>query len=88
MSSNTRRQLENWLGTIEVKGSVLDAGGVHMPIQGRTKTWEVTDYKILDCREDIFGHHTDYVEDLNFPIYRLPSFDNVFLIFEDGTIIN
>lgn len=48
MSSNSRIQLENWLKTIDVKGKVLDVGGSQNPIKGRTKSWEVEDYKILD----------------------------------------
>lgn len=70
MSSYTRQQLENWLKTIDVKGSVLDVGGSQNPIKGRTKSWDVTDYKILDleqpheCRQkpEIIGDIQDIVE--------------------------
>ena len=44
-------QLEDWLKTINVKGSVLDVGGSQLPIKGRTKSWEVSDYKVLDLHK-------------------------------------
>jgi len=49
MSSYYRQQLEDWLKTIDVKaGRVLDVGGSQLPIKGRTKSWDVKEYKILD----------------------------------------
>lgn len=48
MSSRSRQQLEAWLKTIDVNGAVLDVGGSQNPIKGRTKNWNVDDYKILD----------------------------------------
>jgi len=80
MSSNTRQQLESWLKTLEIKGSVLDVGGLRCPVKGRTKYWEVNDYKILDIQRKYKGYKSDYVYDLNTPIFYLPQFDNVFLL--------
>lgn len=51
MSSESRIQLETWLKTIEVQGRVLDCGGAQNPIKGRTKSWEVEEYKILDLEQ-------------------------------------
>lgn len=51
MSSFTRQQLERWLSKIDVKGSVLDVGGSQNPIKGRTKSWDVNEYKILDLEQ-------------------------------------
>lgn len=49
MSSYVRQQLENWLKTIDVKaGRVLDVGGAQLPVKGRTKSWEVSNYEIVD----------------------------------------
>lgn len=48
MSSLWRQELESWLSTIEVSGSVLDIGGVQKPIKGRTKSWDVDKYEIAD----------------------------------------
>ncbi len=50
MSSKSRIQLENWLKTIDVKGSVLDVGGSQNPIQGRTHSFDSKDYSILDLQ--------------------------------------
>lgn len=51
MASNSRKQLEGWLKTIDVNGNVLDIGGSQNPIKGRTKSWEVSEYNILDLKE-------------------------------------
>ena len=72
--SNTRQQLENWLKTIDVKGTVLDVGGVAIPVKGRTKSWDVSDYKILD------HHKADYTKDINYSIKEVPEFDIAFCL--------
>ena len=41
------QQLEDWIKTLDVSGSVLDIGGSQNPIKGRTKSWDVNEYKIL-----------------------------------------
>jgi SAM-dependent methyltransferase len=52
MSSYHRIQTEDWLKTIDVKADrVLDIGGSQLPIKGRTKSWDVKEYKILDLYE-------------------------------------
>lgn len=48
MASRSRIELESWLKTIDVKGSVLDIGGSQNTIQGRTKSWDVSEYVIMD----------------------------------------
>ena len=80
MASNTRRQLENWLKTIDVQGTVLDVGGISWPIKHRTRKWNVTDYKLLDVKKELKGVTADYVYDLNKPITNLPRFGTVFCI--------
>lgn len=80
MASNTRQQLEGWLKTKEITGSVIDVGGIHAPIVGRTKTWDVTEYKLLDVKKSHKGYKADYVKDLNNTITDIPEFDNVFII--------
>ena len=64
--SYTRKQLEQWLREIDVKcDRCLDIGGSQLSIRGRTKSWEVKDYKILDldqpheCKQE-----PDLVEDI------------------------
>ena len=52
MSSWTRQQLENYLKTIDVKADrIIDIGGSQNSIKGRTKSWEVKEYKILDLEK-------------------------------------
>lgn len=57
MSSFFRQQLEEWVKNIDVKAErVLDVGGAQLPIKGRTKSWDVKDYMILDLPNP---HQTD-----------------------------
>jgi SAM-dependent methyltransferase len=81
MSSHSRQQLEAWLKKIDVKGRVLDVGGSQNPIQGRTKSWEVKDYKILDLE---LPHETkqkpDLMKDMNEPCILIDKFNVVFCI--------
>jgi len=52
MSSYYRQQLENWLKTIDVKADrVLDVGGAQLPVKGRTKSWNVKEYRIFDLKK-------------------------------------
>ena len=65
MASNSRRQIETWLKTIDVSGSVVDVGGLFWPVKGRTKTWNVDIYHIVDVKETRNGVKADYVADIN-----------------------
>lgn len=77
--SEERRQLENWVSTIDVKAdSVLDVGGITLPIKTRTNSWDVKEYKILDYHTDRNGIETDYIEDLNYEIELDKKFDVIF----------
>lgn len=52
MGSYYRQQLEDYLKTVDVKAEmVYDVGGKQKPVQGRTKTWNVKEYQILDIPE-------------------------------------
>lgn len=67
MSSRTRQQLEQYLKTIDVNaGRVLDFGGSQNPIKGRTRGWNVNEYRIADLKAP---HQVkvwpDYIFDLN-----------------------
>lgn len=47
-----RDQLENYLKTIDVKAeTVFDVGGKEKSVKGRTKSWTVKNYEILDIPE-------------------------------------
>ena len=79
--SNARRQIEAWLKTIDVKGSVLDVGGLFWPVRGRTKSWDAGLYDILDVKPTRNGVTAAYVCDLNKPcnpLYLL--YDIVFCV--------
>lgn len=49
MGSFYKEQLNNWVASLEVSADVvMDIGGSQNPIKGRTKSWDVEDYKIID----------------------------------------
>lgn len=49
MGSYTRKQLERWLKTIDVKADkVYDVGGDQQSIIKRVRSWDVKEYKVLD----------------------------------------
>lgn len=65
--SYTRIALDNWLKAVDVNAErVLDVGGSRFPIEGRTKSWNVKEYKILDLEVPHECRQTpDIVMDLN-----------------------
>lgn len=65
---------------MKIKGSVLDVGGLFWPVKGRTKTWDVDNYKILDVKPARKGVKADFVADLNYPVSDGEVFQNIFLI--------
>lgn len=87
MSSYTRQQLENWLKSIHVVADrVLDIGGSQNPIKGRTKSFDVNDWKVLDLENP---HETKimphFVHDMNLPINEISpvaqeKFDTIFCL--------
>lgn len=70
MSSFSRKQLEEWVKEIEVKGGkCLDVGGSQNPITKRLKIFESNDYKILDLEiPHECKRKPDIICDLNEPI--------------------
>jgi len=60
-----RQYLEDWLKTLDVKAErVLDIGGKQLPVMGRTKSWEVSEYKILDLPEfDLNNYSQEFTID-------------------------
>lgn len=67
MSSSYRLELDKWLKTLDVKADkVLDIGGAQLPIKGRTKSWDVKEYKIADLETPHANSpKPDYIFDLN-----------------------
>lgn len=49
MGSYYKQQLNDWKATLDVKADVVfDIGGAQSPIKGMTKSWDVSDYQIID----------------------------------------
>jgi len=67
MSSYGTEQLISWLKNLDVKSDrVIDIGGSQNPIKGRTRSWDVKDYKILDLPEPHeCKQKPDIITDLN-----------------------
>ena len=52
MPSFYRHQLEKYLKDLDViADTVLDIGGMQKPVKGRTRSWDVQDYRVLDLPE-------------------------------------
>lgn len=95
MSSYYRKQLEEWLKTIDVKAKrVLDVGGSQLPIKNRVQSWAVEDYKILDLKKPHQGNPPDICANIDDIIiinekgnyYR--SFDIIFCLEVMEYVIN
>lgn len=84
MPSQMRLSLENWLKTIDVKTeSLLDVGGSQKLLKGRTKSWDVTNYKVLDLERPHEGNKPDIVCDLNtfkWDVVQSPLFHTIFCL--------
>lgn len=83
MSSSYRLELDRFLSSLDVEaGTVIDAGGSQLPVKGRTKSWEVKEYLIVDLSEP----HVDSPKpDIEFNLekddwYNLPTADVVFCL--------
>ena len=59
---------------------MIDVGGAAWPIRGRTKTWDVGTYKVLDKNYTYKKIPIDYIQDLNKPFILPDTFDVVFAI--------
>lgn len=71
MSSYYKQQLNEWKATLDVKANIVfDIGGAQDPIKGKTKSWDVEDYKIVDLEvPHIETVRPDIVHDMNQPIF-------------------
>lgn len=75
-------ELEGWLRTIDVAGSVLDIGGAQRPVKGRTKSWDVDEYAIADIDEaDCYLDLSDFYQvKQTYDQLEWKPFDNVFCL--------
>lgn len=91
MSSFYKQQLNDWVSTLDVKAdTVLDIGGSQNPIKGRTKSWEVKNYKIVDLETPhIEIKKPDIVQDMNEIWYVYPyKVDLIFCLGVTDYVIN
>jgi len=92
--SEIRRKLIEWLSKIEISGSVIDVGGISWPMRFQVVDKGITDYKILDKREERKGINTDYVYDINKKFPHIGFYDNAFctevmqFIYDPFTVLN
>lgn len=85
MSSSYRISLDNWLRELDVKTTrVLDIGGAQLPVKGRTKSWDVKEYKIADLPNPHKDSPSPDIEiDMNGPrlhLARIKRFDLIFCL--------
>lgn len=67
MGSYYKKQLNDWKATLDVKAdTVFDIGGAQDPIKGKTNSWDVKDYKIIDLETPhVETVRPDVVHDMN-----------------------
>lgn len=67
MGSYYKKQLNDFVASQHVKAKLLyDIGGSQSPIKGRTASWEVEEYKIIDLNEPhVEVQHPDIHHDMN-----------------------
>lgn len=67
MGSYYKQQLNDWKATLDVKADVVyDIGGAQDPIKGRTRSWDVNEYKIVDLEvPHVETVKPDIVQDMN-----------------------
>ncbi len=82
MGSSYRLELDKWISNLDVKAaSVLDIGGSQLPAKGRTKSWEVGEYKIADLEDPhVDSPKPDIILDLNQENDLIESFDLIFCL--------
>lgn len=91
-------QLNEWVSQLEVSADVvMDIGGSQNPIKGRTKSWDVKDYKIVDLETPhVTKQAPDIAWDMNeslvsivpTPNFSLGSADLIFMLGVMDYVIN
>jgi SAM-dependent methyltransferase len=82
MSSSYRLELDRWISQLDVDAeSVLDLGGSQLPAKGRTKSWNVSSYKIADLPQPHVGSPAPDIEfNLEEDIWNGAQFDLIFCL--------
>lgn len=91
MGSYYKQQLNDWVASLDVKADVVfDIGGAQSPIKGRTRSWDVNEYKIWDLAvPHVELQHPDYEWDMNEPLGKtVKKADLIFCLGVSDYIIN
>lgn len=90
MGSYYKQFLNEWVISQEVMADLLyDIGGAQNPIKGRTASWRVNDYKIIDlATPHVEIQHPDIEHDMNTRIKDLPEADLIYCLGVTDYIIN
>lgn len=96
MGSFYKQQLNDWVASLDVKANtVFDIGGSQNPIKGRTKSWDVKDYKIIDLAQPhVLKQKPDIEWDMNKPLpdkgdsVSVPKADVIFMLGVMDYVIN
>lgn len=90
MGSFYKQQLNEWKATLDVKAdTVFDIGGAQDPIKGRTASWDVKDYKIVDLAvPHVEKVHPDIEWDMNNVWVGNAKADLIFCLGVSDYIIN
>lgn len=69
MSSLYKRQLNEWKSGLDVKADIVfDIGGAQDKLKGKTRSWDVKEYKIIDLAvPHVETTKPDIVHDMNTP---------------------
>jgi len=90
MSSYYKQQLNDFVANQEVEANLLyDIGGSQSPIKGRTKSWDVKEYKIVDLAvPHVVTELPDIIQDMNEPWNPTKKADLIYCLGVSDYIIN
>lgn len=85
MPSWYKQILNDWVSNLDVKANIcMDIGGSQSPIKGRTRSWEVQEYRIMDLQTPhVEKQRPDLIQDMNYSLdwEHNKYFETVDLIF-------
>jgi len=90
MSSVYKQQLNLWKSTLDVSANVLlDIGGSQDPLKGKTKSWNVDNYYIVDLDSPhVETVKPDLVQDMNQPLKIDIKADSIYMLGVMDYVIN
>lgn len=90
MGSVYKRQLNEWKAQQDVKADVLfDIGGAQDPLKGKTKSWDVNEYLIIDLAEPhVETVKPDITHDMNKPWVGMKQADAIYVLGVYDYVIN